>query len=126
MAFLINPDNIAKWTLGKHVGVTSKLLIDGQNMTVLWSRWEPGALAPEHVHPHEQVGICQQGQIVVIIKGQEFVANAGEYYYIPPGVPHAEKNVGNIPTILTDFFSPVRSDLLKREFNPEIVHEDPS
>jgi quercetin dioxygenase-like cupin family protein len=123
MEYIIHPERIEKWPLDKHVGVSSKLLVDGQNMTVQWSRWEPGASAPEHTHPHEQIGICLEGQIVVTINGQEFVVNAGEFYYIPPNAPHTERNDGEIPAVLTDFFSPIRSDLLQRRFTPDIVDD---
>ena len=79
MPHVIDPKNIEKWPLEKHIGVTSKLLADGQNMTVLWSTWEPGASAPEHTHPHEQIGVCFEGQMVFTIYGQEYIVNAGEF-----------------------------------------------
>ena len=123
MDHIIDPEKLEKWPLEKHVGVTSKLLVDGQNMTVLWSRWEPGASAPEHTHPHEQIGLCFEGQIVFTINRQEVVVLAGEFYHIPPNAPHAERNDGQVPAILTDFFSPVRSDLLQRHFQPNIIDE---
>ena len=118
---VINPDKIEKWPLQKHIGVTSKLLADGQNMTVLWSRWEPGASAPEHVHPHEQIGICLEGEIIFTIHGQDYLVKAGEYYHIPSNAPHAERNDSTEAAILTDFFSPIRKDLLQGRFDPEII-----
>lgn len=126
MNHIIHPEEIERWLLDKHVGVTSKLLVDGQNMTVLWSRWEPGARAPEHTHPHEQIGVCFEGEIVFTINGQDFTVKAGEFYHIPSNAPHAERNDGSLPAVLTDFFSPVRSDLLERKFDPVIVSQKPS
>lgn len=119
MSFFINPENIEKWPLEKHAGVTSRLLVDGQNMTVLWSRWEPNAAAPEHTHPHEQVGVVLQGQIEITVNGQAQLVNAGEFYHIPSNAPHAERNVGQGFTVLTDFFSPIRNDLLHHHFDPQ-------
>ena len=124
MTYVINPDEIEKWPLEKHVGVTSKLLIDGQNMTVLWSWWEPGAIAPEHTHLHEQVGVCLQGEMIFTINEQDYVIKSGQYYFIPSNAPHAERNASSEPAILTDFFSPVRSDLLQRRFESKLVSED--
>jgi unsaturated pyranuronate lyase len=118
MSFVIYPEMIEKWPLEKHKGVISKLLVDGQSMTTLMSQWEPGAIAPEHTHPHEQIGFCQQGQIILVIDGQEFLVRAGEFYHIPSNIPHAEKNIGETVAVLIDFFSPVRSDLLQRHFEP--------
>lgn len=118
---VIRPDLIERWPLDKHEGVTSKLLVDGSNMTSLWSQWEPKATAPEHTHPHEQIGVCLQGQIIVTINGIDHTVEAGEFYYIPGNVPHAERNDSSEIAILTDFFSPIREDLLKRRFEQEIL-----
>lgn len=120
---IIDPKSIEKWPLEKHVGVTSKLLVDGQNITVLWSTWEPGASAPEHTHPHEQIGVCFEGEMIFTIYGREYTVRTGEFYHIPSNAPHAERNDGNIPAVLTDFFSPVRSDLLRRHFEPTIISD---
>jgi quercetin dioxygenase-like cupin family protein len=124
MKYVIQPELIEKWPLEKHVGVMSKLLVDAANMTVLWSRWEPGASAPEHIHPHEQIGICLEGEMVFTINGQEYTVKAGEFYHIPGNAPHAERNDSPAAATLTDFFSPVRSDLLQRHFEPAIVGEN--
>ena len=90
------------------------------NMAATCTR-EPNASAPEHVHPHEQIGFCLEGEMVFTINGKDYTVHAGEYYHIPPSAPHAERNDGRKAAILTDFFSPVRSDLLQRHFDPEIV-----
>jgi quercetin dioxygenase-like cupin family protein len=124
MDYVIHPEKVEKWPLDKHVGVTSKLIAGGTNMTVLWSRWEPGASAPEHTHPHEQIGICFEGQIVFTINRKEYAVKAGEFYHIPSNVPHAERNDGAIPAVLTDFFSPPREDLLQRRFQPNILEKE--
>ncbi len=124
MDYILHPDQVEKWPLEKHVGVVSKLMVDGQNMTVLWSTWEPGAIAPEHTHPHEQIGVCFEGEMVFTIDGVEYPVHAGEFYRIPSNVPHAERNDGQKPAVLTDFFSPVRSDLLQHHFDPKLVAKE--
>lgn len=121
MTCIINPEQIEKWPLGKHVGVTSKLLVDGEKMTVLWSEWLPGASAPEHIHPHEQVGVVLAGEIIITVNGVDSTAKAGEFYYIPGGAPHAERNDAAVTAVLTDFFSPPREDILKRQFDPTLT-----
>ena len=118
---VIDPKNIAQWILQKHIGVTSRLLVNGQNMTVVWSRWEPGSSAPEHAHLPEQIGMCLEGQIIITINKQDYLVKAGEYYHIPPNAPHSERNDSNQPAILTDFFSPIRKDMVQQQFDPEII-----
>lgn len=120
MSYIIQPEAIEKWPLEKHKSVASKLLVDGQNITVLMSEWAPGAIAPEHTHPHEQIGLCLEGEIIFTIDGTDYLIKAGEFYHIPGNVPHAERNDGAEPATLTDFFSPRREDLLQRRFEADV------
>jgi quercetin dioxygenase-like cupin family protein len=119
--YVRDPQQVEVWSLDKHTGVTAKLLGDGRNMTALYSTWQAGATAPEHIHPHEQMGLCLRGAIVFTINGQDFPVKAGQFYQIPGGVPHAERNDSAEPAVLVDFFSPVREDLLRRRFEQETV-----
>jgi quercetin dioxygenase-like cupin family protein len=116
MKYVLDPNEVEYWSLDKHTGVSAKLLADGKNMTVLYTTWAAGALAPEHTHPHEQMGLCLQGEAIFTIDGVDYVVKAGQFYQIPGGVPHGERNDGNQPAVLIDFFSPIREDLLRRKF----------
>lgn len=116
MNYIIDPEQVDYWSLDKHTGVSAKLLADGKNMTVLYSSWAAGALAPEHTHPHEQMGLCLQGEAIFTVAGVDYTVKAGQFYHIPGGVPHAERNEASEPAILVDFFSPIREDLLRRKF----------
>ena len=118
MKFVLNPAEMETWSLDKHTGVSAKLLGDGRNMTVLYSTWAGGARAPEHIHPHEQMGLCLQGEVVFTINGEDHIVKCGEFYQIPGSMPHAERNDGSETAILVDFFSPIRADLLQRRFEP--------
>ena len=119
--FVVRPGAVEMWRLGAHVGVESGLLVDGANITVLLSHWEPGAIAPEHVHPHEQVGICLQGHVTLTVRGQDYPVGPGEFYHIPGGAPHAERNDSAEVVTLADFFSPIRDDLVRRQFEARVV-----
>jgi quercetin dioxygenase-like cupin family protein len=116
MNYVLDPEQVEYWSLDKHTGVSAKLLADGKNMTVLYTSWAAGALAPEHTHPHEQMGLCLQGEAIFTIDSVDYVVKAGSFYQIPGGVPHAERNDGSQPAILIDFFSPIREDLLRKKF----------
>lgn len=119
---LIQPDNIEKWSYEKYVGVISKLLADEVTMTVLRSRLEPGTAAFEHIHPHEQIGICLTGEKNIVIDSAAYKVRAGEFNYFPGDVPHPVLNHGTEPAVLRDFFSPKREDLLKRRLKQNIEH----
>ena len=119
--FVIKPGEVEKWTLGSHVGVESRLLVNGDHITVLLSHWGPGATAPEHVHPHEQVGICLQGHVIVTIGGEDHPVGPGEFYHIPGRVPHAERNEGADGGHLRTSSPPSASDLVRRQFEAQVV-----
>ncbi len=121
MNYVQDPNQIDYWSLDRHTGVSAKLLADGQYMTVLYTTWEAEAKAPEHIHVHEQMGLCLQGEIVFTINGEDVVVKAGQFYHIPGSVRHGERNDRSEPAILVDFFSPVREDLLKKRFEPKIL-----
>ena len=123
MSQTINPKNVAGWEIEKHKGVFARLLVAGQNLTVLWTRWEPGGRAPEHTHPNEQVAVCLEGELIFTVNGEECVVSAGEFIHIRSNTPHAERNDGQVPAVLTDFFSPVRSDLHEQRFQAQILEE---
>jgi len=121
MKYVIDPEQIEYWSLDKHTGVAAKLLADGKNMTVLYTTWAAGSTAPEHTHPHEQMGLCLQGEVILTIDGVDHLVKVGQFYQIPGGLPHAERNEGTETAILIDFFSPIREDLLRRRFEANTV-----
>ncbi len=121
MSYVLDPQQVEIWSLDRHTGVSARLLADGQNMTVLYTTWAAHARAPEHIHPHEQMGLCLQGEVIFTIAGQDYTVKTGQFYQIPGNVPHAERNDQEQPAVLVDFFAPVREDLLHRQFTPKLV-----
>ncbi len=70
---------------------------------------EPGAVVPEHSHPHEQMGIVISGEIVMIIDGTERACHAMDAMHIPSGVVHAAY-AGPEGAVVLDTFVPIRED----------------
>jgi quercetin dioxygenase-like cupin family protein len=70
---------------------------------------EPGAVVPEHSHPHEQMGIVLSGEIVMIIEGVERACHVMDAMHIPSGVVHAAY-AGPEGAVVLDTFVPVRED----------------
>ena len=124
MNYVSDPEIIEDWSLDKHTGVSAKLLGDGKKMTVMYTSWAAGAKAPVHSHPHEQMGLCLRGEVILTINGIDYPVKAGEFYNIPENEPHSQRNDQSDPAILIDFFSPIREDLLRRRFEPEIVEPE--
>jgi quercetin dioxygenase-like cupin family protein len=89
-------------------GVHLSQLAAGTEMSVLHYRIEPGAVVPEHSHPHEQTGYLMRGSLTFRIDGEEIVATAGDSYAIPGEEPHEVANRGEETAEGVDVFSPPR------------------
>ena len=119
MAFVINPAEIEAWPL--HEGIEGKVVANGKNMTTLMAAWAPKTRFAVHIHPHEQIGTCLQGEAVFTIDGDEMAVKKGDVYHIPSNIPHAERNDGDEPAVFFECFSPVREDLLRQRFDQKII-----
>ena len=59
--------------------------------------FEPGASFPRHSHPGEEVIYVTQGTIEYEVAGKPVTVKAGDVLFIPYGVVHAARNVGEGP-----------------------------
>ena len=83
--------------------------VHGERMTLGVVELDPGAVAPEHSHPHEQFGVVLSGSVLFRIGDETKELRPGSVYVIPANVPHtAEAGPGG--TVLIDVFSPVREE----------------
>ncbi|MDR6669615.1 cupin domain-containing protein [Rhizobium sp. 1399] len=56
----------------------------------------PGAFAPSHRHPGEEIAYVLQGSLEYQLEGRKPVTlNAGQSLFIPSGVAHSARNVGD-------------------------------
>lgn len=57
--------------------------------------FDPGAFAPKHIHPGEEIAHVLQGTLEYQLGDQPPVRlKAGESLFIPAGMPHSARNVG--------------------------------
>ncbi len=72
--------------------------------------WEvaPGALLPDHSHPHEQVVNIIAGEFELTIDGQTRQLGPGHVAIIPPHARHSGRAITSCRII--DAFYPVRED----------------
>jgi unsaturated pyranuronate lyase len=75
--------------------------------------FEDGAVVPAHDHPHEQLGMVLQGELVLVIGGVEHILRAGDAYDIPGGIEHSAR-ADRGPCRALDVFHPVREDYRER------------
>jgi mannose-6-phosphate isomerase-like protein (cupin superfamily) len=74
---------------GKGGHLSIKPLMVGQDMVFLEAHREKGLIDPEHAHPdHESICYLVKGKVRVVIAGEEFIAEPGDTWIHPAGVPH--------------------------------------
>lgn len=83
---------------------------EAERMTLSVVDLEPGAVIPEHSHPHEQIGYMVAGAAEFVIAGESFQVRAGQMWRLPGGVPH-KVIAGDGPVRAVDVFYPVREDM---------------
>jgi quercetin dioxygenase-like cupin family protein len=86
---------------------------DGERMTLIRFDSDPGAVTPEHTHPHEQIGTCIRGRGKMTSGVTVLTIEPGVTWIIPPGEPHSFAVEGAEPMLLFEVFSPPREDFLK-------------
>lgn len=80
----------------------------GDKMTFGYVELQPGSIVPMHQHPQEQITYILEGELEMVIKGQNCLLTAGMYHVIGSNVPHSA--VARTFCKVIDAFSPVRED----------------
>jgi len=71
---------------------------DGYSTVTVSAELAPGASAGRHTHPGVEIGYVLEGEVDLIIQGQETKRlKAGDSWQIPAGTPHDAKTVGDKP-----------------------------
>lgn len=74
------------------------LSIPGREVVQVLVGFAPGASFPRHAHPGEEIVYVTEGTLEYQLDGQPPVTlRAGEVLFIPYGVVHAVRNVGDGP-----------------------------
>lgn len=79
------------------------------NVMITFFDFEPGAVVPEHAHPHEQITYVIEGAMVFTLDGETHTLRAGEGVCISPNVSHSARILEE-PTRALDAWHPVRED----------------
>ena len=89
-------------------GITARA-IHGERLTLAVVELEPGAIAEEHSHEHEQLGIVLRGSIRFRVGEEERELGPGETWEIPSNMVHRAEAGPDGATVL-DLFAPPRSE----------------
>jgi len=92
-------------------GITIRA-ISAAGITLSFISFEADAVAPQHTHPHEQMGTLLEGEMEFEIDGRGEVMRPGDVYSVPPHIPHGARAVGGKPCVALDAFTPRREDFM--------------
>jgi quercetin dioxygenase-like cupin family protein len=84
-------------------------VISDQRLSLGVVELDPGAVAREHHHEHEQLGMVIRGTMTFRIGDETRELGRGETWTIPSNVPH-EATAGPEGAVVIDVFAPVRED----------------
>ena len=94
-------------------GNIRRIIYTGQNIQIILYHFPPEKVFPLHTHDkHEQMGYLVSGKMGFNVGGEVRILNPGDFYRAPIGVEHNAWTLDE-PSVLLDFFSPVREDLAK-------------
>lgn len=71
--------------------------IEGREMLQARVDFAPGAYFPSHTHPGEEIIYVLSGTIEYEVAGKLVTVKSGDVLFVPNGVAHAARNVGNTP-----------------------------
>jgi quercetin dioxygenase-like cupin family protein len=83
--------------------------VEGERLTLAVVELDPGAVAREHRHANEQLGIVLSGAMTFRIGDETRELGPGDMYTIPSNVPH-EATAGPDGAVVIDVFAPPRQD----------------
>ena len=92
-------------------GISARF-VTGSRIMFSFVRLAPGAVMPDHNHPHEQLGYVVEGSMVLTLDKEERELHPGDAYTIPGGVTHRAVG-GPSGCLVLDVFSPLREDYLE-------------
>lgn len=80
----------------------------GDSMTFGYVELKSGSTVPMHQHVQEQITYIIEGELDMVIGGQNFLLSAGMYHVIPSNMPHSA--IAKTDCKVIDAFSPVREE----------------
>ncbi|HHP7243173.1 MAG TPA: cupin domain-containing protein [Elainellaceae cyanobacterium] len=78
-------------SLPKFDGPFDAFKLVANDCNVLFATYPAGTKIPPHTHTTDNVGVITQGELILIMDGQESYYTEGDWYHVPSGVTHAAR-----------------------------------
>ncbi len=77
--------------LPKFDGPFDAYKLTAQNCDVLFASYPIGTEIPPHTHDTDNVGVITQGELILIMDGEEKHYKPGDWYHVPAQAIHAAR-----------------------------------
>lgn len=77
-------------------------------LSIGWLDAKAGHTVPLHSHVHEQVSYVEEGEMLFVIEGEEFLMKAGMAITVAPNLKHSATAITDCKLI--DVFNPAREE----------------
>lgn len=78
--------------------LTADVSVPGREAVMVRGEIDPGASAPRHTHPGDEISYVMEGEVELLIDGEApRTVRAGEGFVIPAGKVHGARNAGAAP-----------------------------
>jgi quercetin dioxygenase-like cupin family protein len=107
---------LAAWTdvpAESPIAGAERRMMVGDNLMICRLRFDPNVVTAVHTHPHEQMTIVERGRVKFYIGDQTRIVGPGTVLHFPSNVQHGASMLDE-EVVLTDIFTPVREDFLKK------------
>ena len=71
------------------------LSVPGREVIQVRVEFDPGEVAPEHIHPGEEIIYVLEGKLEYRIGGKPVTVKPGDVLFVPAGTVHSVKNLGS-------------------------------
>jgi len=116
--------NLPKYEFAPNV--LARVLLSSERMTLFLIEIPPGEKVPAHSHPHEQMGICLNGEAQFISGKEKKIVHKGMVYKIGPNEMHEVQVIGSEKGLFLDIFSPPRTEYLSKQKLFETINQNPA
>ena len=77
--------------LPKFAGPFDAFRLQASGCDVLFASYPAGTLIKPHHHETENIGVITQGELILVLEGEEIRYGAGQWYHIPARVSHTAR-----------------------------------
>jgi quercetin dioxygenase-like cupin family protein len=78
-------------SLPKFEGPFDAFKLEANNCDVLFASYPAGTDIPPHTHDTDNVGVITEGELILIVDGQETRYKVGDWYHVPAQTVHAAR-----------------------------------